>query len=362
MNRRPLIAAAVLASTAVIFVAVIPDLDQRPVGRFSAISGDTAIDNARAEYRARGDSAIALDRALERAVAMEAAGGVRRSSAPVAFSADPSISANVRAGFASVADAQLASLGTPNVPVRIVLVPIEDLGSGYRHVAVLPSSATEPCVSVLQVASNGLRAQPEPNDRLVGVCGFYARYGMPGRGVLAWIDSSYSLTLALDVAPPTPPRDPKRRDSFSGYTIALAPSTAACIAGRVAACASAVAGADWMQIRFYSRGQLSESDARIVRTSSYAPRWAPSSYFARMRDHVGDEAFTKIWTSDAAPPLAYEQVMGESFAEFARPLLLEELKPHTPGPLHADFPLVLSLSVGALCAAWAIRRTRRARS
>jgi hypothetical protein len=43
-------------------------------------------------------------------------------------------------------------------------------------------------------------------------------------------------------------------------------------------------------------------------------------------------------------------------------LLLEQLRPHEPGPLRADIPLALSLTIGALCAAWAVGRTRRERS
>jgi hypothetical protein len=362
MIRRLLIALALVSSAALIFLVVAPTANNRSDDSFNTVTGDTALDNARAEYHALGDSAIRLDRALERAIAIDAARTVRSASAP-AFSAHAGVTANVRAAFAAVADSQLASLGVSKVPVRVVLVSAEELTTGYRRVAVLPSTADAPCVSVIQIAASGRGASPVAHDRLVGVCGFYARHGLPGRGVLSWIDSSFAQSMSLDAVPPRPPRDLRSRESFGGYSMALAPATAACVAGRDEPCGRALAGYDWVyEPRLRYRATPGENGVRTLRTSSQTVRWAQSAYFARMRERVGEEAFTRIWTSDAPPPQAYEQVVGESFAEFVRPLLLEGVTPHKPGPLQAELPLALSLSLGALSAAWAIRRTRRERS
>ena len=359
--RRLLIPAALVAIAVAGFVAIAPPVDDVVTERQRRPDSDSAVAQARAEYQARNDSAIALSRALEAAVALEAARGIRRSSAPTEFSADPEISAIVRTEFAKVAEAQFASMGTAKVPVRVVLAAMDEVGAGYRHVAVLPERAGEPCVSVLQIDPDRQVERPAANDRLAGICGFYARYGLPGRGVLSWIDSTYSLSFSLDVVPPARPRDRRRLERLVGEYVALAPATAACLAGRDEVCGVAISGSDWTIVP-RSRLLETQGNERVLRSSPWAPNWAPSSYIARLRDHVGDEAFTRIWASDATPPLAYEQVTGESFAVFARPLLLEELHPHQPGPLHAGLPLALSLTVGALCAAWAIGRTRRERS
>ena len=219
MIRRVLVSIALTASAVAGFYAIAPRGNYSPRSSPGAFANDATVARARAEYQARSDSAIALDRALERALALEAVRTLRPSAAAVSFTADPRLNAAQRAEFARVAEAQFAAYDAPVVPLRVVLGAMDQAGAGYRHLAVLPTKPGEPCVSVLLVEPTRVHVRPRGSDRFAGICGFYARHGLPGRGVLAWIDSGHTLPFSVDVVPRRLLRTPDQRNALPGSSL-----------------------------------------------------------------------------------------------------------------------------------------------
>lgn len=239
---------------------------------------------------------------------------------------------------------------------------MDSLGRGsYTLIAVLPRDHSEPCsVVVLLPVERPRDLEPTRSERLIGTCGFYARFGAPGRGMSEWLLATRGVHAMTDSA---------RERIGNGVLHRIgpedawaSPETSACAAGDMQMCTAAFDGSRWMQSLYSRDSALTESTRVTVRMTAFARQWVPGRNFSDLREAMTDERFAKFWQHEGDPIAAYEAVEGRSIGYFVRDRLLLEVEPHRPGPLHADLPTALGVAIGALAAALAIRLTKRQRS
>lgn len=310
----------------------------------------------------RGDSLRMLTGAYERLLAIEAVDRLPAPSARVTISASPGVPAASRTGFEQVLRDELAPLGDSiQHPIRLHLLP-DPLGKGsYVRIAVLPRRPGAPCSVVILLPANAPRdILPTRSDRLIGTCGFYAKFGAPGQGMSDWLIATRGIHAVTDRA--RPERRSATKQRLRPGDALHSPDVAACAAGNDAMCTEAFSGYQWMRRMRARDSMLISETAGTIRMNPFATQFIPGRNFSDLRDAMTDARFALLWRSDKDPVAAYEEIEGRPIGHFVRDRLLLEFLPHRPGPLHADLPLALGLGIGALAAVLAIRFTTRQRS
>lgn len=275
----------------------------------------------------------------------------------------PAASPEVAARYRHHLEREFASLG--DAPGARVLVwldgPRAEAPAGHKHV-VLPEVATgdSTCVVLINHATPRLGARrPAPGERLLGLCGFVARFGPPGPGMLEWLDASNAEGAVVDVVA----EDPQPTPSTERVPLVLVGSYArmfSCRAGRDASCEALFDSLGSSSIWSYWR-----EDLRTPVSGVYTPlwRWAsgrfPATLLADLRRTMGDERFARLWQDNRSPALAYRELMGSSVGPVVRTQLATELPPHAPGPLPSGAGIAGALALIAAAAGWLLGRTRR---
>jgi hypothetical protein len=365
MMRQLLVPLGVVVLAALGFMAATPE-PRRPDDPFAAVLDRSAMVRAeRALLNARRDSLGGLSRAISRITTRQNA-EARVRALPAGLGAyhlvvDADVPEVSRDSFTAKVRREFASLpAEPRVPVRVFVV-WDTLRYGYyERAVVIPARDDQPCAVMVSVGTRrGRPAIPAAVDRIVGTCGFYARFGMPGAPIHEWLAETQGLSAISDEPPHTEVHPPRMR--IAGRDVARAVPIASCLAGRDDPCGEVFFSANaW----WGASGPFTELDAArgVFRAS---PGWANSMAFtnlARLREALGDERFGELWRSPLPGPMAYENLEGRHIATFVRGELLKDFQPHRPGPLHAGLPLALGIAIGAGFGVLAIRRTPRARS
>ncbi len=331
----------------------------------SELDRSAAVRMERATLRARRDSlggvSRAISRVLTRQLAERRARALPAGAGSYVLSVDPTVPAASRDSFTAKVRREFASLpASALVPIVVQVVLDTVRYASYQRAVVIPDVAGQPCVVIVSVGGREGRSQlPNPVDRIVGTCGFYARFGMPGAPLRDWMHQTQGLSALSD----EPPRQPRyqARMRLAGRDIARAAPIAACLAGADDPCTDVFFSVNaWTGVR----GPYAEVEgARGVFRAG--PTWANAMAFtnlARLRVSLGDERFGQFWRSPLPPAMAYENLEGRHIATFVRSELLKEFEPHHPGPLHAGLPLALGVALAAGFGVLAIRRTPRDRS
>lgn len=356
--RRLLIPLAGAVAAAALFAALVPD--DRTSDVYAMLDRDAQVIAALRDVGAASDSLRRINGIIERAEMLAHATQLRRARTAFELTAAPDVPAATRQAFAERLAAEGAALGIPRVPVRVHVVQVDRLFGAYTRYVVLPREG-DACVVVVATRRNQANLRPVAGDRLVGTCGLYARYGMPGAGMQEWLEADQGRSSGTDsVSAEFWSRRPRGRQS-SVILSAFSPVTAACVAGNDAACERTLFGNEPMGL-FATPAPPTGPTRRVLRSSALANPQLPTVTLALLRQHLGEASFARLWASETAPAAAYPRLTGEPVAVFARAALRTEVVPHRPGPLHGGVPLALGLAFGAGMATWALRGTKRARS
>ncbi len=327
---------------------------------------DLEVATAMREYNARADTLLALTNRAEQMHAADALARLPRSRETFAIVAAPGIQAETRESFARPIRAAIDSLdGPPRHPLRVILSTDSMSGRNYRRLVLLPRNADEPCAVVITLSADrrAPTAHPIAEEPLLGACGFYARFGMPGRGMQDWLTSTRGLMAKVDQ-----PRARRARSPvvIRGYFIAFAPQTVRCAADVDEACRDLWDGPGafqpWVSPRIWLDTAIAPEVRHIVRGSRDDHVAAPGRRLGDLRSTLGDARFAEVWRSELPPAAAYEALTGASIGSLAREALLAEVEPYRPGPLHADLPTALSGVLILTSAALVIRFAARRRS
>jgi hypothetical protein len=252
---------------------------------------------------------------------------------------------------------ELAEIGGTRVPIRALILRDSSARWWQLH-RVRPVAAGEPCTIVTWVRAQDAGGTGPRRVRRLGVCGFYARHGMPGPAMAAWLDSTGARAARADTT--LPERTPRAPQAYHGGMVADEPALVACASGRRDACAAALL--DPPAPRRRPAVPLAPSLPGLSQGNTGLGYEYPSDVLARLREAMGPERFSLLWRDARPIDEAYAAIVGEPFAEFAQAYVRREVAPHPRGPLRAGLPLALSLAL-IVGAAWlAITITPRARS
>ncbi|MBX3132609.1 MAG: hypothetical protein KF689_04385 [Gemmatimonadaceae bacterium] len=356
--RRFLLPLAGTVMAAALFAALIPG--DAALDVYDLMQRDPQIAAAQREVAAASDSLRRISSVIERTEILAHAAGLRRSAAAFELSAEPDVPVATRQAFAERLAAVGAALGTPRVPVRVHVVRVDRLFGAYTRYVVMPREG-EPCIVVVAIRRNQAQLRPLDGDRVIGACGFYAAYGMPGAGMQQWLETDQGRSTGTDSASAEFFDHRPRAGRAPALLAAFSPVSVACVAGNDAACERTLFGArpmDQVEVPAPPRG----ATRRVLRAGTVSRPTLPTVTLALLREHLGEASFARLWASDEALAEAYPRLTGEPMAVFARAALRTEVPPRRPGPLHGGLPLLLGLAVGGALATWAIRGTKRARS
>lgn len=307
------------------------------------------------------DSIIALSLARDRFAALEIARRLPRAGTGFAVSAAREVPAAVVARFESVARAQLAEIDSLAMPIRLHVATAPGRSAQYYRTVVLPTAAGEPCTVVIMLPDRGdvNRVQPMPRDRMLGTCGFFARFGPAGPGVSDWLRRTNGVYARGDVAEE---EVVERRETVDLNVLRFSPLAASCAARRLESCARLWASSGGWAERQIDTTALTLPVRHVLRMTPWSTYFYPGTNLAELHGVLGDARFLALWQHEQEPAAAFEALEGRSIGEVSYAMLMRSLEPHDPGPLHAGLPLVLGLVVGAVAAFWGIARAPRERS
>jgi len=324
---------------------------------------------ARAQVLARGDTLRAWSAALARAQALAVAASVTRGPQPFVLETRGAVSAGTRAAFLQLIERELQAIGTPKVPLRVLLVADSSASfSSYSGWYLRPANASDPCIVTIRIReSRSQTFAPRTLDRRLGVCGLYARHGMPGPGIAAWLDETRAVSAAGDSSATWDLETPTQRQvawggvsQLAGGMMLSAVAPLACAAGRDEACLTAL-----LDPIDETRRRVSVPVAQEPRLSSAYPfelTHYPGDVTATLRASMGADRFARWWQSALPPAQAYEAVTGEAFESWAMWYMRRYVGERNSGPLRAGLPLALGLLLTAGLSGWAVLRAPRARS
>jgi hypothetical protein len=232
--------------------------------------------------------------------------------------------------------------------------------------AFIPDSAAAhpTCTVVLRVHAGLFRNTKRsdnydglPASLVFGPCAWYSTYGVPGRGVAQWLDSTGYLATST--------RWPYGGSEYGGFEYAMLPSQehgpherwdnmiamygpagtrlAACAAGRPNACTNYMLAAQ--SAVAVSARRASEARGRI--TLGRGPGTNHSDalleiMMARMERDLGPARFDQFWKSNLSVPAAFAAASGEPLEDWVRRHLIAMTAPYHAGPLPGETVLLIS--------------------
>lgn len=316
---------------------------------------------ARALMTARTDSVRAWAAAVLRARTLSLAASAARGPAPFALETRGDISDATRETFAADFARELATIPTPRVPLRVLLVA-DTTGMGYAGWYLRPRAEGDACTIVIYSRRSRTRADTTlPTLRRLGVCGLYARHGMPGPGIAAWLDRTGAANAISDTTTPRTEARIEAADWPLTFALMSIPAPFACTAGRVEACEAAMLEPLEADVR--QRVDLDVArEPRLSGHYAYQADRYPGDVTASLRESLGAADFERWWKSASPPAEAYEALRGEPFARWAQRHLQQELGARKPGPLRAGLPLGLGVGLMLLLVFASLRFVSRQRS
>ncbi len=292
--------------------------------------------------------------------------GVAPGSGDLIVRGDAGISRALLDGAEASVRSELARHGLERLayPIAIVLTVDTMMSSGgyfYSRATVLPRRPDEPCTVVVRFQ----RAVTKWNrsagqERLLGPCGFFAKFGAPGAGMLDFLRSS-TMRTAEYVWAPTPWIE---RESLIQASMARTwPALAGCRAGRDSACLAVLTGISPMSGYFgpWDQGPGAQHDVSVdgpLLRSGYYDR-VSSGLVANLAATLGDERFTRVWRDARGPVAAYEAMSGEPLTAWLQRVVAQEVAPYRPGPGVPAMPLASTLFILGGAGLAAMRGTPR---
>jgi hypothetical protein len=323
------------------------------------------------EALVRRDSAVA---GIARASALPA-------SAPLLV-IDPLLPATHRSVIERAVARQWSALriGTARVPVAIAVVidtmPRRDLPTGgigqMSHEYVLPAPAdTAPrCIAVIalqsrtvvrpgtQRALTELAATHDASSSLLGACAFFARFGIPGARIHAWLGArSFDLaaspqwlsvggdeTAAVEIRWQQANVSAQPANRFW-----LSPDALGCTAGDTERCAASL-------LPDTTVGAISP-DGFVMTRSRRDPHWGTlhERYMSDLVTAMGPGRFERFWRSELAPDAAIRAAAAVPLAAWTQQWASGLLGDQRVGPRPALIELIAGLTIAGLAfalAAW----------
>lgn len=255
----------------------------------------------------------------------------------------------------------------PAYPIAVVLMVDTTMNPGghfYTRATVLPSQPDEPCTVVVRFQRPATKwNRSAGQERLLGPCGFFAKYGAPGAGMLEYLRSN-TMRTAEYLWAPTPWFE---RDALMPASYARSwPALAGCRAGRDSACLAVLAGTSPMTGYFGAwddaqRGPNDVSvDGPLLRSGFYDR--VSGGLLANLATSLGDDRFARLWRDARGPHVAYEAIAGEPLTAWMQRVVAGEVEPYRPGPGVPAVPLAATLFILGGAGFAAMRGTRRSMS
>lgn len=375
--RRAILGYLALAAAAVAFFWLLVPVQREPLGRRFLVRWygvDQEYDRAFLTWRAQRDTLGALETivSLEEFRRRAALLGAPRS-ADLVVSADPAVPAEDRAIIERIGRAELEALGVarPAAPVQVIVSRGDARTTffpPYRRTVVLPDAAGKPCAVVVQLLGPPRRANIPGSDRLLGTCGFYARFGEPGSGMRRWL-SETGLRRAAFLLYPEGVSTSRVESAAEVNALVSVPYIGPCRAGILAACDSLFAGSRGEQlanVEFRDPVRLGDrtSDVLMTNQNSFRGVSAPMTFglLGGLAAAMGPERFGEIWTSTDAPSAAYERAVGTTLGEGVRRYVEAGMSDYVSGPSVTWPQWISAIVVIALAAGLALRVPKRVMS
>jgi hypothetical protein len=271
-------------------------------------------------------------------------------------------------GLKRSAEAQYGGRARYDSAVRVVITATVDTGTTLLGVPVNhPSAVTSTdiylpgnvdavsCVVVLRAMAR--RALNERRTGFVGdPCYWYWKYGLPGRGVQAILDSTRNQIL---VSRPFgsfsfPP------EQFIESAMRSDARAVRCAAGDLDLCEALITGR--LPRPADLTGNLeSPKWVGIGRYYGHTASYLPAMLLARAEQELAGDVFARLWKSDAAFSTAFRDARGEELGAWIREAMTANVGTHHSGPTPTPrLWVVLALGVPALLAIGAYGVARRA--
>jgi hypothetical protein len=186
------------------------------------------------------------------------------------------------------------------------------------------------------------------NQSLVGVCAFFAAFGLPGNYIRSWLGAQqYRFVRRSDWSVARAPAI----DASSMY--ALGDFGGRCLTGTLGSCDSALGLEQAASLQPKIAGNRLSGVLEAARPGQIASGPGPTlgdaegELFADMVRDIGPERFRRFWTSDSAPGDAFMAATGEPFAIWTQRWLNRVYgpAPAPPAPRVRDV-LWLALAIG----------------
>jgi hypothetical protein len=347
MNVTRQIVAVLLAAAAFAIMSLPGALPEPRYDRVSSI--EESVRTATTYYAIRSEM---LRRAHSRELARAATVSAPRSTDPVTFVRPADVPIGFERRMRAIADREIPAYTRRDTSMRVIVALALDTGSTIAGTQVLKSTgnwsrdaflpgavADNACVIVARATRAAMLTEPgnparwSTWEQLTEPCSWHARYGKPGRGVAAWLDSTYAIAIATRVPVPL--------GSDGGATVSYfvrgsSAATMACIAGRLEHCEGL------MLERPYSGFGLAHiPDAALTisggRSYSGAARafayTLPASLLQNLEHELGETRFREFWKSDEPVPVAFERVTGQPLDRWIRKVLRRDGANYIAGPM-----------------------------
>lgn len=324
--------AAVIAGCAVVAVALLPFPPNAGLWWAGAAPAPLAAEMAR--FRDAAQATEQAVRAYRAAQGLERWSVGRRATDTSSIRIDDGVPGNVADAVRQVANEQWTALGasasrlnaqifvyvdSTTIPRAAVVTGLRPLDSRrFVDVVFALPEATDGAHCVTLVRLRGVspaHVEALRRQSLVGVCGFFAAFGMPGRGVRAWLaGTGYRTARRSDWHVARAPAV----DAAGVYS--LSDAGGRCLTSQPGACVEALGAAD-AAARADSRTLHSYDwviDGTFLPTASAlgASRGAlgeiePELLLSAVRE-LGADRFGNFWRSSESPAAAFESAFGTS--------------------------------------------------
>lgn len=325
--------------------------------------------------RAAGQAQAAV-RDYRAAQALDRWSAARSGAATTLVRIDRSVPASVAAQARTIALEQWAALTTPVsaqqaevfVYVDSTSIPRADDAPGTRRwleprrlvdvaYALPAATGTDECVVLVRLRGvSAMHVDALRRQSFIGVCGFYAAFGLPGNAIEAWLaGSNYRFARRSDWSVARAPAT----DASSLY--GLGEATARCLTGDRKACRNA--------LRLGTAGTSGEPKPGhrlawvldgATPAGATAPAWlgfADDELLADAVRSVGAERFGRFWRSASAPDSAFLTATGIEMEQWTQRWLTQVYGAPPPRP-SARVGDIVWLSIAAAAALLIARRPR----
>jgi len=200
------------------------------------------------------------------------------------------------------------SIGIPRYTSETKFLP--ELTDGHTCVstfALAPGDAR----TVAATGKLGLNLLGMLRRRGLGACVYYGAFGIPGKGMRAWLDSRGGSPL-LDAGWTDDPLATRAEPTRSSGMLWWDPDfidQVGCAAGDPVRCHDIL----WDE-RSADRGRVQFANFAVRGVPSYS--YGVRTYLADMVAHYGRERFERFWTSDAPLEQAFEEATGEPIEQY----------------------------------------------